>query len=168
MNGKEYAAKHRLTMEAIYRPINGDPFTKNKNGYTWKPFSYEVKIRSQDGKREFGTSYTMGPGHSPAWNKANSIPGAMTVHKLDQMRRAYTERQGRPAPNLPDVLESLALDFQGVADLQTFEAWASDYGYNPDSREAERIYNTCRDSLARFAQVFGPDMARELTEVQEE
>jgi hypothetical protein len=48
------------------------------------------------------------------------------------------------APKVADVLDCLASDFiEGI-----FEDWCDYFGYAPDSRKAERIYQTClRQSL---------------------
>lgn len=46
------------------------------------------------------------------------------------------------APELADVLDCLASDASGWENAQDFEQWAYEYGYDPDSRTAERIYNT--------------------------
>lgn len=39
-----------------------------------------------------------------------------------------------------DVLHSLVSDAQGFENARNFEDWASEYGYDVDSRKAERIY----------------------------
>lgn len=43
-------------------------------------------------------------------------------------------------PTLPDVLDCLASDASGYDAEDGFEAWAEAYGYDPDSRRAERLY----------------------------
>ena len=48
-------------------------------------------------------------------------------------------------PELPDVLDCLASDAAGFDNARTFEEWASEYGYDSDSRKAERIYNTIEE-----------------------
>jgi hypothetical protein len=47
-----------------------------------------------------------------------------------------------PAPKLVDVLYSLVMD-SDVINYDCFEDWAECFGYDTDSREAERIYNAC-------------------------
>jgi hypothetical protein len=56
-------------------------------------------------------------------------------------------------PTAEDVLNCLSLDAGGVDNASTFESWASEYGYDPDSRKAERTYNVIRvqaSALRRF------------------
>jgi hypothetical protein len=55
------------------------------------------------------------------------------------------------APTAADVLNSLALD-SSTAD-QSFEGWCNEYGYDTDSRSAEKTYRVCvrqREKLLRF------------------
>ena len=46
-------------------------------------------------------------------------------------------------PTLNGILSCLISDADG-ADALTFEEWCSDFGYDTDSRKAERIFNECR------------------------
>jgi len=48
-----------------------------------------------------------------------------------------------PPPTLRDVLYSLVRDSQSVLDAPCFEEWASELGYDTDSREAERTHQAC-------------------------
>lgn len=43
-------------------------------------------------------------------------------------------------PTGADVLECLISDAEGVRDGQSFEEWADELGFNPDSRADERVY----------------------------
>ena len=52
-------------------------------------------------------------------------------------------RQGLGVTSDPDaatVLDALASDASGYENAQSFEDWASEYGFNADSRKDERIY----------------------------
>jgi hypothetical protein len=63
------------------------------------------------------------------------------------------ERDGMPIePEAADVVSSLLLD-ASARQAGSFEAWADDFGYSADSRDAERTYRAClanADKLARF------------------
>lgn len=57
------------------------------------------------------------------------------------------------APDLPNVLDCLASDSAGIETAGSFEDWASEYGYDTDSRKAERTFRACQrqaDKLKRF------------------
>jgi len=59
--------------------------------------------------------------------------------------------QSKPTPpTLCDVVYCLLCDAQSVAYGETFEDWASDLGYDEDSRTAERVYNQCRECHHAF------------------
>jgi len=47
---------------------------------------------------------------------------------------------GGVAPTADEVLECLASDSAGYDCARSFEDWAADYGYDPDSRTAEKTY----------------------------
>lgn len=51
-------------------------------------------------------------------------------------------RKAIDAPPIGEVLQSLARD-SDVIDAGGFENWASEFGYDPDSRTAESIYRAC-------------------------
>ena len=46
-------------------------------------------------------------------------------------------------PELADVMHSLLLDGEAFFNAQSFEDWASEFGYEPDSRKAEALYRQC-------------------------
>lgn len=59
----------------------------------------------------------------------------------------------KDGPTAADVLSCLTLDAQSVHGGRDFEDWAQEYGYDTDSRKAERTYQTvCKqtESLRRF------------------
>lgn len=58
-------------------------------------------------------------------------------------------------PTAQDVLYCLLTD--SYASDETFESWASDYGYNPDSRKAERVYQACKRNTAGLRRLLGDD-----------
>lgn len=46
-------------------------------------------------------------------------------------------------PKLKDVLDCLASDSSSIENARSFEEWASDFGYDTDSRKAERTFKAC-------------------------
>jgi len=57
-------------------------------------------------------------------------------------------------PDAGSVLDCLASDSSGI-DGQSFEDWAGDYGYDTDSRKAERTYNACVTQAAKLKKFLG-------------
>ena len=60
-------------------------------------------------------------------------------------------------PTLAGVLDCLASDASGVDNAQSFEDWASEYGYDTDSRKAEKIYNICVQQAQELKALLGQD-----------
>lgn len=58
----------------------------------------------------------------------------------------------KKAPKLAEVLYCLALDASGV---QSFEDWASEFGYDTDSRKAERTFNTILEQTSALRGLLG-------------
>jgi hypothetical protein len=56
-------------------------------------------------------------------------------------------------PTAADVLSSLALDAR--AGDQSFEEFCGDYGYDPDSRTAERTWKACARTAPRLRRFLG-------------
>lgn len=46
-------------------------------------------------------------------------------------------------PKLREVVECLVFDSRSIEESDSFEEWAQAFGYDEDSRAAERIYNAC-------------------------
>lgn len=63
-------------------------------------------------------------------------------------------------PRAADVLYCLLMDAR-AGDVG-FEEWCSEFGYDTDSRRAERSYRLCRDIAKRLHRFLGPDLVAEL------
>jgi hypothetical protein len=69
----------------------------------------------------------------------------VTLH-LDDRTISSSFSQGMAhseAPTVEDVLDSLMMDALAYTNAASFEDFAGDFGYDPDSRRAESIYNAC-------------------------
>lgn len=66
-------------------------------------------------------------------------------------------------PKASDVVHSLILD-SGVLDYATFEEWASEYGYDTDSRKAESTYRACLEIALKLRVGLGETIMAELRE----
>lgn len=58
-------------------------------------------------------------------------------------------------PTAADVLSSLLLDATSVENAGSFEEWARDLGYDPDSRKAEKIYRACERTVPKLRRFLG-------------
>ena len=79
----------------------------------------------------------------------------MTVHY--SMGSAWTAE-----PELEDVLYSLALDASGFESAGGFEDWCGEYGYDTDSRRAERTWRSVERQSQALKRVLGESGYRRL------
>ena len=61
-------------------------------------------------------------------------------------------------PTAADVLNCLASDSSSVENARSFEDWASDLGYDTDSRKAEKIFKVCEKQAERLKKFLGEDL----------
>ena len=64
--------------------------------------------------------------------------------------------QGRP-PSVTEVLSCLISDAQSVANAVDFEDWCADFGYDTDSRKAERTYKECVKIAGKLHKFLGDE-----------
>jgi hypothetical protein len=60
-------------------------------------------------------------------------------------------------PTLAEVLDCLASDASGVDNARSFEDWASEYGYDTNSRKAEKTYRICQVQAEDLRNLLGCD-----------
>ena len=114
----------------------------------------------QDFIGKHGISLTARPADSNP-NLADPLPGGH--HWLCTLGRPsvrpftvfFSQGSARTAPpTADDVLDCLAADSSGVEGL-SFDEWARGFGYDPDSRKAERIYKVCQRQAKRLRHFLG-------------
>ncbi len=60
-------------------------------------------------------------------------------------------------PTMAQVLDTIASDAAGYEDSGSFEEWAMNYGYNPDSRQAERTYRLVEQQSRELRRFLGKE-----------
>lgn len=133
---------------------------------------HQVAITGPNGQ-SFETRYTMGAAHR-VWKakppmrladfrgivgKAGSkVPSCLQTKNHSMFEQEALEECTEPSkPELDDVLQCLLSDASMVRHGQTFEEWAGDFGYDTDSRKAEKCFNNCRDEWTGLIRI-GADM----------
>jgi hypothetical protein len=100
--------------------------------------------------------------NAPDWKNANHYK--VTLRSNGKQLTTYFSQgygiTGEPKPE--DVLSSLSLDSSGVENSRSFEDWAAEYGYDTDSRKAERIYKVCEKQANKLKTFLGDDLYQEL------
>jgi len=149
----ETAAALGFTIEA------GTPTPHNADG--WIAIAYPVTL-SRHGKPIFSTIYKMGIGHFEKQTlryikksfraientiRKNGFSAIFRLQPADQNTAleiiTAAARIYKMQPELADVIAALIMDGSADFDAQSFEDWASNYGYDTDSRTAEKMYSEC-------------------------
>jgi hypothetical protein len=63
---------------------------------------------------------------------------------------------------MEDVLDCVASDASGYENARSFEDWANELGYDPDSRKVERIYRAVKRQAEQLKRTIGEDAYNEL------
>lgn len=114
--------------------------------------------------------YMQGSGHIP-WPPLGERSLSRTCVMGDDMIRASCESGRRPglggklleAPDIADVMQSLCLDSDAL-NYGCFEDWASEFGYDTDSRSAEAIYRACLDTALQLRAMIGAELLATISE----
>lgn len=94
---------------------------------------------------------------APAGFPEGSTAWAVTLRRAGR-RLTVPFYQGPAVCEEPDaagVLSCLLLDASSVD--QDFESWCGDYGYDPDSRRAEKLYRACQSIRTKLEKFLGDD-----------
>lgn len=102
-------------------------------------------------ERSHTIAYAVGIGHCKASYMGHD------PYDLDQLA-IYVQ-----IPTLASVLDSLAMEARSVTDALTFEEWASEFGYDTDSRKAEKVYQLCQQQAAALRLFLGHPAFADLT-----
>ena len=91
------------------------------------------------------------------WTEANHYRCVLRMGKKHyttyfSMGYAHTSE-----PTVADVLDCLAMDSEGIDNSDSFEGWASYYGYDTDSRKAEKTYQVCLKQAEKLENFLGTE-----------
>lgn len=117
---------------------------------------WRVSVR-RNGLEFHSTEYSAGCAHAPEYKKGGGHYGrGVTAAVVAECETGtiYWDRLGRPVPppDVADVVHCLLMDASGTD--ERFEEWAANLGYDPDSRKAEAVFNSCRDVAAALRRTF--------------
>lgn len=171
----ETAQKLGLAMTAEFVPWSQ---SRNKSEKTpslnWKVTIFRGHGKVEGGQAILSTDYMAGSAHCPSYKQGDrtlmqrqliafecehGVPGRWfdNANVYRDIRKA-----GKPImPNLADVLYSLASDYD-VLDAGSYEEWASNYGYDPDSRKGEATYRACLDIALKLRNGVGEEGMQQL------
>jgi hypothetical protein len=148
-----------------------------------KSLNYKVTITRN--RSNFTFDYMMGCGHVPH----KGIPIRPATNYLKEMKRTIIDKscetgyqsswcsgierimpvtkKGIPQKITPENTNVLHCCLQDVEALDhpDFESWASDFGYDTDSRSGYKTYRACLANALRFSQLFKSEELEELREL---
>ncbi len=110
-----------------------------------------------DGDKAHSCTYTAGIAHAPCYP-------AMVAYDECQTGLCLKRGKGYRQPLKPDiesVICSLCLDASAI-DYACFEDWAREFGFDTDSRAAEKSYRQCIDTALRLRAALGSKAFEEL------
>ena len=123
-----------------------------------------TNMRGQQDTFDYFTGIGCGPQMSEAELRLN-FPLVANVPKHNRhnikdksLLAQIASRAAFKANWTPDPIEILwAIARDGDALESTFEDWASDLGYDADSRKAEKVYRACQDNALRLKKILSAD-----------
>lgn len=133
-----------------------DEWHNPKNKYH-RPFNYEIEITAPSG-RGLKFAYSKGYGHHKPLVKLleGKKTNFMTVSYEYKVERSRRLGHVKCKPNEAEMLYGILMDVREfVFDMPTFEEWAENFGWDSDSRKAEKIYRHCLDQYYNAQRVFG-------------
>lgn len=179
--------RHGVTIRAVFVPwsqsrnrdeketnyATGKPSNRPSRSLNWKV----TVLRS--GRDILTTDYMAGSGHCPASKASVKELGNQNSLRRDGLiafecehgfaARHYSEtmplvanRRHPLLPSSPDVVYSLIQDAD-VLNCASFEAWAAEFEYDPDSRSAESIYRACLAIALQLRNGLGEDILADLS-----
>lgn len=143
-----------------------------------KPKCLNWKISfSRPGVEALYTDFSQGLGYVPKIGMGTSPGSSARVNRFQRTSEEHAAEHGEymlssasewrrrklPPPSAASVLSCLILDAWALA--YSFEGWASEFGYDADSREAEAVYHRCCDNGRALRRIFSRDVLAQLREV---
>lgn len=165
----QFIEQHGITMTCARIPARLD-------GVEWDKGAFHYLVTLQCGGRAMSFNYSMGAahvekipyeklgfmGHGFTRNDYNRLPTPGSRHasiaQAEWMKAVYRPK----APDIASVLDCVASDCAGYANSRCFEDWASEYGYDVDSRKAERTYEAVREQYRQAESLLGRAALNEL------
>lgn len=176
----EAIVAHGITVSTEFVPFSQSRNKASKD----RSLNWRVTLH-KDGRAILTTDYQAGIAHCPAYKQARyGLIGIMTLlreraiiletehGKSTHPRFSSDEPELRRNsvmlnPNTCDVVYALVSDAD-VLNSGGFEDWASELGYDPDSRSAEGVYKACLEIALKLRNGLGEATLAALAEAARE
>lgn len=179
-NYAEKIAELGLTVDSVFVP-----YSKSRNkAEKHKSLNWTVTLKL-NGREILSTDYSAGIAHCPGYDKkvsphwdrpAKTWRNAICEFECESGFHAkqftawggFLADKSRPImPNAIDVIHSLTMD-SDVLNYSTFEDWAENFGYDPDSRNGEKVYKACMKIALKMRAALGESGLSRLNEIFED
>ena len=145
-----------LTVESEFVPFSQSRNRDKKD----RSLNWKVTLK-RNGREVLTTDYSAGVAHCPSYSQRdNSIYAVNRINTecekgfAVQPNSEYTINRNAPIkPESESIIAALILD-SDVLNYATFEEWAPELGYDPDSRAGEKIYHECLKLALRLKRYF--------------
>lgn len=154
-----------LTIKSEFVPFSRSRNAKPHPKISDRSLNWKVTLL-RNGREVLTTDYGAGIAHCPSYKQGtmNTYDAERIVFETEHGYKAgqFSGHVGRAPgskplePNTLDVIYSLTSD-SDVLDCGTFEEWASNLGYNTDSRKAEAIYRACLEIALKLRNALGDE-----------
>lgn len=147
-----------LSVRAVFVPFSRSRNAKPGAKLNDMSLNWECTIL-HNGYPVIATAYSAGIAHCPSYRQGRATIDMDTAVRAEceDGRSRSLGHIGKPIkPGDVDVMWSLCQD-ASVLDAGGFEEWASDYGYDTDSRKAEAIYRACLEIALKLRTAIGDD-----------
>lgn len=156
--------RERITLASKFVPLS-----RSRNAGKWQSLNWRVTLHKAM-RPVLETDYSAGSAHCPSSKQKDSkLRKEMIAFECEQGKAARSTGFGVIAiggaiePDTVDVVNALVRDAD-VIDYGGFEGWASEFGYDTDSREAESIYRECLENALKLRAGIGDSVLAELRE----
>jgi hypothetical protein len=145
MTVQQFVDKHQITMTS--ERIDARP---DRAMSDWDAGAFHFACTIRRGRESYALTYSMGSGHGKkAWS---DVKGDWRIIP--------------PTPDVASVLDSLRSDAQSTDNARDFEDWASDLGYDTDSRKAETTWRACVECARKLRFMLGDVAYAELMDCE--
>lgn len=160
----DFLAKANATCEIEFGGVARNENWKDKEKRNW----YDITISTPRGKMKFVfwdsiantriRRMTLGQYAEKTYKR---ILDDMSYSEKTRLRSEFNKVKAEAVPNAYDVLSCLQ-----KYDVDTFEDFCAEFGYDDDSRTAERIYLAVQKEYRNLTRIFTEEQMEELREIQ--
>lgn len=167
-----FAAANDITIEAVFVPWSRSRSFKAGKPVSERNLNWRVTLK-KGARTLLETDYSAGCGHCPSYkqNARWTIDYTKVIEMECETGFAHNgaswgplvDRKRPIKPDVASVLHSLCSDAD-VLNHSRFEDWASELGYDADSRSAEKTYRACLDIALALRNGLGEKLFADLQE----